>query len=495
MAWENEKKRIRTALNLVSAELPYLAGLAAIADVHFDERMSTAGVFASGKMLISPKFMETLNRAELGFVVAHELMHLFLRTHERMGNSSQELVNIAHDFIINDKLICLRESSHWSDYGVSTKGVPANGLDWNDYRDKVSGWKPASEYSLEELVSVLRKLRQDRKANFENTPHWKAVQKTGSSWDPPLTPLQVPRSKTQSKPLPKTPSSSTFGDLLAAAGITLPESEESTGPQDEKSLSGKPGEEILSGLRDVFSEEMEQQCFPNVSLTEIREAQKEVKETIVRAYAELEAHDAFKKMAEQYSIGGGAGNYSREYSLLRSAYEVPWETALQHWFDATAPGQRSWARPSRRGAFRTDVVLPGRTREGWTLHIVLDTSGSMGNILPTALGAIAHFCEANNVSEVRIIQIDTVIHADEFVPVEKLEGYKILGLGGNDMQPAWDRLMEDPEIEAVVVVSDGGFNVPPEPPFEVLWAILEDGWNSRSFNPAYGTVVFISQNR
>ena len=61
---------------------------------------------------------------------------------------------------------------------------------------------------------------------------------------------------------------------------------------------------------------------------------------------------------------------------------------------SVAPGERTFMRPSRRGADRTDVVLPGRKREGWMLNVVLDTSGSMTDEIPRALGAIADFCDA-----------------------------------------------------------------------------------------------------
>ena len=87
------------------------------------------------------------------------------------------------------------------------------------------------------------------------------------------------------------------------------------------------------------------------------------------------------------------------------------------------PERSQLARPSRRGADRTDVVLPGRKREGWTLHIVLDTSGSMAEEIPHALGAIADFCEAMGVEQVHLIQCDTAVGSDEVVtPAEVRTG-------------------------------------------------------------------------
>src|SRR5262245_63712799 len=95
---------------------------------------------------------------------------------------------------------------------------------------------------------------------------------------------------------------------------------------------------------------------------------------------------------------GGATRTLME--AVATAYTPPWQLALQHWLDAVSPGPRSYGRPSRRGGDRDDIVLPGRKREGWTLHIVLDTSGSMIDTLPHILGLLATFSEASGVTDV-----------------------------------------------------------------------------------------------
>src|SRR5262249_26163224 len=155
---------------------------------------------------------------------------------------------------------------------------------------------------------------------------------------------------------------------------------------------------------------------------------------------------------------------------LRSFYHPPWEAVLQQWLEAIAPGPRTYLRPSRRGADRTDVVLPGRKREGWTLHIVLDTSGSLGEELPRLLGWIAAFCEAVNVGTVHLLQCDVRVTVDEFVTPEELFHYRIAGYGGSDMSPALLRLGEDPEVEAALVLTDGYIDYPADPPpYRILW--------------------------
>jgi predicted metal-dependent peptidase len=143
-------------------------------------------------------------------------------------------------------------------------------------------------------------------------------------------------------------------------------------------------------------------------------------------------------------------------------------------------------RPSRRGAERTDVVLPGRRREGWILNVVLDTSGSMTGELPRALGAIGEFCDAAGVDQVRLLQCDAAVTADETLTPYELGEREIAGYGGSDLSPAMLRLAGDPEVRAAVVITDGDIAYPPAAmPYEVLWVTTAAG----AFRPPYGRVV------
>src|SRR5262249_28002148 len=119
-------------------------------------------------------------------------------------------------------------------------------------------------------------------------------------------------------------------------------------------------------------------------------------------------------------------------AALRGLYRPPWELALQRWMESVAPSDRSYARPSRRGADRRDVALPGRKREGWILHIILDTSGSMIEEIPRALGAIADFCEAMGVEQVRLVQCDTEVGKDEILAPADMVQWQVTGYGGSD---------------------------------------------------------------
>jgi predicted metal-dependent peptidase len=185
--------------------------------------------------------------------------------------------------------------------------------------------------------------------------------------------------------------------------------------------------------------------------------------------------------------GTAPGGSVAVVEALQTAYRPPWQEALQTWMEAVAPGERTYVRASRRGGDRTDVVLPGRKREGWTLHLVLDTSGSMVSEFSRILGTIASFCESVNVSQVHILQCDVEVTKDELIEVEALRSFAHAGFGGSELTPAMARLGLDPEVLAAIVITDGYIAYPAEPmPYAVLWAVTQP-----YFQPPYGRVLRI----
>jgi predicted metal-dependent peptidase len=253
-----------------------------------------------------------------------------------------------------------------------------------------------------------------------------------------------------------------------------------TKPSFGGAASGRRGQRGL-GAGDVLDAATERALFPD-------DAGDQKQRT--RAI-EGQAAEALSMQALVESMRGrGEGSAAAEDSMsaLRALYAPPWELALQQWMESVAPGDRSYARPSRRGADRRDVVLPGRKRESWTLNIVLDTSGSMVEAIPPALGAIGSFCESMGVDEVRLLQCDADISSDERVHPAELASYRIRGFGGSDMSPALRRLAEEGDVQAALVITDGEIEYPHEPmPYQVLW-VLTPG-SGGGFAPPYGKAI------
>ena len=126
------------------------------------------------------------------------------------------------------------------------------------------------------------------------------------------------------------------------------------------------------------------------------------------------------------------------------------------------------------------------------INLVLDTSGSMTEVIPTALGAIGDFCDAAGVDQIRIVQCDTAVTADETLSPDEISSFRITGFGGSDLSPAMLRLAEDPQVSAVVVITDGDIVFPVVPqPYGVLWVLPQIS----NFNPPYGRVLTMDGSR
>ena len=281
-------KRIERGLKLLTVPLPYLSGLAAALKFALDDRIPTMGVFASGRMIANPRFAAKLKDNELIFVLAHELMHLALRTHERARGSHHLEFNYAHDYIIND---ILRHELHFA-------MVPANGLDMPGARDK----------GAEEIVLEMRRNAQSMK------------------------------SRTQ-----------VFDGQETTVGGALGKGRPGDGGQGD----GEPH------AGDVLDEETERRMFPGDAETQKADAER-MREAAERSLALAKAIGAMKGMR---GLGGGA--QTEIVTALRGLYRTPWQLALQRWLESVAPGERTFNRPSRRPVESTDMVLPGRRRQGW----------------------------------------------------------------------------------------------------------------------------------
>jgi hypothetical protein len=348
------QREVERALRLVSMALPHLSGLAAEVTVTVDERIPTAAIFASGRMLINPGFASDLDRKQLMFVLAHELLHLAMRTHARAEGSDMRMFNIAHDYVINDML---SEALNME--------VPAGGLEWRGARDR----------SAEIIIDELKEMQKEGvDIRFRGAP---SVNRR------PKSAIEEAMEKAGLRPKPQSRASS---DAMTD---------------------------------DVLADDVEHRLFPSMTDRERELAKSRIEKAAARA-ASLGALRKHIDEALNASPDQSTGNQGVFVQAVNGFYRPPWELALQQWVEALAPGPRSFARPSRRGSDRGDVVLPGHKREGWILNIVLDTSGSMESEFATVLGMLASFAESANVSQVRVLQCDAEVTADEHVTPDRL---------------------------------------------------------------------------
>lgn len=470
MSDENKVRKLEIALSMVETLFPNAVHVLAVMDVRLDDRVETAAVTPSGRILVSPAFLDTLTVQQAVFIIAHELYHVLYGVFDRFDSDTPPerrwLVNIAHDFIINDMLerkfaeaefsYIPREGLFWANYAKSYKRIVG--------RDQ----PPLEKFSLESLVFELERIRSE-------------------------LPVGNPLSRMASAERQIRPWSTQLGDVWdqlggddagSAQGEASPHVDDGTpGGGNDRDFSN-----ILGCKPELLTEREESELFPGESTLErhskrerIREA-KELSTTREAACRELDA-----------AHGVSPGDVDAVVHALDGTWNVPWERALQKWLDDTEPPARSWAKASRRAGDRTDVALPGRQNEGRLLNIVVDTSGSMENVLPAAFGMIQSFGKTAGVHAVRIIQCDAEVTGDDLVDIDDLASFQVKGFGGSDMSPGLLRLADDPTAEAAVVLTDGAIDYPrkEEIPFEVLWCIIGGGGDVSWFNPGYGSVISV----
>ncbi len=395
--------RITRGLRMVTVPFPHLSGLAAAVRVALDDSVPTMGIFASGRLVANPAFTAKLSASDLQFVLAHELLHLALRTHDRAVGSGRLEFNYAHDYIINDML---REA-------LGVTAIPAGGLDMPGARHR----------SAEEIVLEMRRNGQ-------------STQSRTQVWDGVIV---------------------TIDQVLGKPGT---------------SPSGNPG--------DVLDAKLEREMFPEDGTEQAAR---------IRAIKDLAAKGMAMAAALGLMHGRGveAGATQQNVRALRGIYRAPWHVAVQRWLEGVTPGERTFTRASRRGAERTDIVMPGRQRHATMLNVILDTSGSMTHEIPFALGAIADFCEATGIDDIRVVQCDTAVTSDETLSASELAVYEVRGYGGSDLGPAMLALAEDARVTAAIVITDGDISYPTDAmPYAVLWAVPGE---TTSFAPRYGRVV------
>ncbi len=151
---------------------------------------------------------------------------------------------------------------------------------------------------------------------------------------------------------------------------------------------------------------------------------------------------------------------------------LPWDAQLARWFDEFVPSPqpvRSYARPSRRQAATPDIPRAGRhfppeEVARCTFGVVLDTSGSMSRtLLGKALGAIASYAAARDVTAARVVFCDAAPHDAGFLPTDEIAGrVRVRGRGGTILQPGIDLLerAEDfPSGAPILLITDGECDV------------------------------------
>ena len=96
--------RTKHGIKPVYVSVGHKIDLASAVRLSLDDRIPTAAITGTGRLLVNQEWFDALDLADGAFVMAHELFHLCLRTHERGEGTDPEVFNWAHDYVINDML-------------------------------------------------------------------------------------------------------------------------------------------------------------------------------------------------------------------------------------------------------------------------------------------------------------------------------------------------------------------------------------------------------
>lgn len=445
----------KKVLHIVRIHLPWLSSLTDRLELIATDHIDTAAISASGRLFFNPVWFHALKIDAAAFVMAHEIMHLALRSHERTRKEDQQLFNITHDFIINEMLKEVFEIKNVCSFYV----VPADGLDWShEYGSHYS----IKGKSAEELMRFIRDALEQGKLNRSIfRKHWSANPDEKET-----------KQDTTNRP---------FAEKLKALA-------------SKGTVKGikKTKIDIIETQTDVLSDDLEKKLSPGVNQGELVKNKNIIYQEISKALSRKMIEEAIKEDYSQ-TRGYDAGAHSLVYDAIKALHKPPWEVAMQSWLEHTTRTGRTYARPSRRGQY-SDFVLPGASREGHTLHIVLDTSGSMNWVISIVLGAIASFCEALLIPEIHIVQCDVQVSEDQWYTPDELKSFEIKGMGGSDMTDGMLKLANDEQVEKVIVITDGYIGYPEEDmPYDVLWVVTDT--ENTEFKPPYGQVVYMDTNQ
>ena len=161
--------------------------------------------------------------------------------------------------------------------------------------------------------------------------------------------------------------------------------------------------------------------------------------------------------------------------------ELPWQELLKQFVTTCYGGRRRWLPPARRHVWH-DLYLPSLRSERLNAVVVLDTSGSTGNDLPTFFGELVALLNSFGKFDLTVVQCDAEVqHVETFsdaAPLPPNHQWQVFGRGGTDFRPAFDyvkkQMREPPDL--LLFFTDGYGTAPAQPPpYPVMWLLTNDG--------------------
>lgn len=188
--------------------------------------------------------------------------------------------------------------------------------------------------------------------------------------------------------------------------------------------------------------------------------------------------------AQKYERQKGTlpNHLSQIVSELRNP-EIDWKTRLSQFITRCIGSKSVWVPPSRRYVYQ-GIYLQSRRGEKIRITCIVDTSGSTCNDLPKFMAELTSLASTFGNYELTLLQCDSEVKSVEIYnetnpfPVEDCKNIKWVGMGGSDLNPAFDEILKrDIESSVCIVITDGFIDFPTRNPLSIptLIVLTKDG--------------------
>jgi predicted metal-dependent peptidase len=176
--------------------------------------------------------------------------------------------------------------------------------------------------------------------------------------------------------------------------------------------------------------------------------------------------------------------------------EIDWRLVLRRFLSKMVPTGTTYTRPSRRGAWRTDVILPAhRSKGGADGVIIADVSGSIfSQVKKYICPEIQKILDGLPKTSVDLVQIDTEIRSE--ATYTRYSGpltVDIQGGGGTNLDPAFELAAQRrAKYRWCIVITDfeWDYKNAPNPNIPTLWVAVN--CDSAPEKPKFGDVIVAS---
>lgn len=222
-----------------------------------------------------------------------------------------------------------------------------------------------------------------------------------------------------------------------------------------------------TGISQEFEDEIDEEC-PGLSPIEVAKTKQDTARHILQASGRGTVPAGWLRWAEKQA--SPKVNWRRELAA----------TVRRSISDTVGMTDYSYARPSRRQAAFNEVIVPGMRKPNLLISVVIDTSGSISDVLVgQILKEVELILKTTGQEQVQIITCDSSVHFNK--KVRKVSDIKFLGGGGTDMRVGIQTALESkPRPQIIIVITDGATPWPPASPknTKVVVALLGNSYDS-----------------